>query len=407
MFVVKSNEEIGSHLRELILGRYKSVRLFCRNYLKINNQDDEDPTEIRNLTNRFSQILNGKKSIQTYDLPIISELLGVSCEDILSCGETKVPLTNRRTNYNIAFSNNRADWEEYLSREDCIAAYADEFGKTVLDYAVEFKNYGFIKYLIEQGYIKLISENPDWHDVFNFGAESKIKERPYQHKTAHEEFYENKLLRSQILSLAIANDDIESLEIFRARQLPPQLTADVYSVQISFDEYYDENFIKEITKSHTRVFDYFIQEYELKASNSRFDVGWLYPFVGKVAIESIKSKNNDKALKALSAIIEHNKNVFDKLHKNFLLAAKETKNVFYPGSFQDAIKMVGREFHISVNKDYVSFWPHFIREIEPIAFNIIKVDYSSKDASIQSKINAANDLYNRIIDLPNNLIKNN
>ena len=84
-------------------------------------------------------------------MPIFSELLNVSCEQMLSAGATSVPRTNRRTNYNIAFSTDERDWIDYINREDCIAAYADEFGKTVLDYALEFKNYGFIRFLIDNG----------------------------------------------------------------------------------------------------------------------------------------------------------------------------------------------------------------------------------------------------------------
>ena len=133
MFVVKLDEKIGSYLKSKILQKYRSVRQFCIAYLELANRDADDSDEIRKLCNRFSQILKGNKSIQTYDLPYVSQLLDTSCEDILSCGETKVPLNFRRTNYNIAFSNNELDWAEYLSREDCIAAYADEFGKTVLD----------------------------------------------------------------------------------------------------------------------------------------------------------------------------------------------------------------------------------------------------------------------------------
>ena len=65
-------------------------------------------------------------------------------------------------------------WEEYLSREDCIAAYADEFGKTVVDYAIEFKNYDFIKYLVDHDYITLVVDDPRWNAFPNFGAEKYI-----------------------------------------------------------------------------------------------------------------------------------------------------------------------------------------------------------------------------------------
>lgn len=102
MFELKTNEDIGIYLRELILPKYKTCRKFCIAYLKLKGYND-DQEEIRKLTNRLSQILNGKKAIQTYDLPIFSELLGVSCEEMLSAGAVRKPLLNRRTNYNIAF----------------------------------------------------------------------------------------------------------------------------------------------------------------------------------------------------------------------------------------------------------------------------------------------------------------
>ena len=81
---------------------------------------------------------------------------------MLSAGAVCKPITNRRTNYNIAFSTDERDWIEYINREDCIASYADEFGKTVVDYAIEFKNYGFIRFLIKNGYITLISDVLGW-----------------------------------------------------------------------------------------------------------------------------------------------------------------------------------------------------------------------------------------------------
>ena len=138
MFELKTNEEIGAYLKKLILSKYPSCRQFCIAYIDLTIDFSDDPQdlrsdEIRKLTNRLSQILKGKKGIQTYDLPIFSELLGVSCEQMLSAGAVCKPITNRRTNYNIAFSTDERDWIEYINREDCIASYADEFGKTVVD----------------------------------------------------------------------------------------------------------------------------------------------------------------------------------------------------------------------------------------------------------------------------------
>ena len=82
MFELKTNEEIGAYLKKVILSKYPSCRQFCVAYIDLTIDFSDDPQdlrseEIRKLTNRLSQILKGKKSIQTYDLPVFSELLGI------------------------------------------------------------------------------------------------------------------------------------------------------------------------------------------------------------------------------------------------------------------------------------------------------------------------------------------
>ena len=234
MFELKTNEEIGAYLKKLILSKYPSCRQFCVAYIDLTMDFSDDPQdqrseEIRKLTNRLSQILKGKKSIQTYDLPIFSELLGVSCEQMLSAGAVAKPITNRRTNYNIAFSTDERDWIEYINREDCIASYADEFGKTVVDYAIEFKNYGFIRFLIENGYITLVADDKGYAE-FNFGANTSLKVRPFEARTFEDELYDNKILRTQIIALALEHGDYAVLEEMRAREFPPQLTMTTNSI---------------------------------------------------------------------------------------------------------------------------------------------------------------------------------
>lgn len=250
MFELKTNEEIGAYLKKLILSKYPSCRQFCVEYIDLTMDFSDDPQdqrseEIRKLTNRLSQILKGKKSIQTYDLPIFSELLDVSCEQMLSAGAVTKPITNRRTNYNIAFSTDERDWVEYINREDCIASYADEFGKTVVDYAIELKNYGFIRFLIENGYITLVYDDKRCDDL-NFGARTTLKVRPYEARTFHRELCENKILRTQIISLALENNDYDVLHEMRAREFPPQLMMNYLSLEgVKFDEYYDEIILRQ------------------------------------------------------------------------------------------------------------------------------------------------------------------
>ena len=412
MFELKTNEEIGSYLRELILSKYPSCRQFCIAYLDIsvdysNDINEQRSEDIRKLTNRISQILNGKKSIQTYDLPVFSELLDVSCEQMLSAGAISVPITNRRTNYNIAFSTDERDWIDYLNREDCIAAYADEFGKTVLDYALEFKNYGFIRFLIDNGYITLVSGNSSWKNSFDFGAETSIKTRPYDTKTIHHEFDENVILRTQIISLALENNDYNVLYEMKAREIPPQYSVTPFnSANSKFNDYYDEHFIDAIISSKLKVVKYFCEEYIVDCQwHGEIYSVWLYPFFGKLIEKAIKLKSNKLDL-LLDTAIRHNEDIYNRLKKAILAVAKELKqNYFSNQSFQVVIKDALRDYKVHEDDNVVSFRYHFVKESETILSNIICVNVSSKNSDIQTKIDKLNELYNNIIDIENHLIK--
>ncbi len=154
MFKVKSNEEIGAYLKNIIDEKYESVRKFCKEFL-LETDVEQSPENIRKMQNKISQILKGKKGVQTYDLPVFCKLLDKSCEAILSAGEVFVLEVNRMTNYLIAFSKDENEWKKFMSRENSLIFKTDEYGKNVIDYALEFKNYEIIKLFIDRGYITI------------------------------------------------------------------------------------------------------------------------------------------------------------------------------------------------------------------------------------------------------------
>ena len=124
-----NDKKIGEHLKELIDERgYKTIADFCRNYLKLKYSHQEiTDTILQNERNRFGAILKGDKKIQTHDLPILSELLCVSCEEILSAGKCYAPTINHVTTYEIAQSHDRKVWDEYMKREDRLFLNCDEY----------------------------------------------------------------------------------------------------------------------------------------------------------------------------------------------------------------------------------------------------------------------------------------
>ena len=148
IFIIDS-EAIGKYISGLIDKKFKSSREFCYRWLKENNEP-ADKESIQNRANKLSQIKKGKKNIQIDDLPVFSKLLGVSFERILSAGESGPALPKRVSNYYIAQSKSKKEWQKYINRADKPFLYMDEFGKTILEYAIEFQNYDFIKFLMDK-----------------------------------------------------------------------------------------------------------------------------------------------------------------------------------------------------------------------------------------------------------------
>ena len=138
------NQEIGIYISGLIEREFKSARQFCKAYLQTDGIDEPTKEDIQNMANRLSQIKKGANAIQIHDLPIFSELLNVSFEQILSAGKCGEPKNNRMTNYTVAQSHNEAEWIAYIDEKDKPILNSDEYGKTVLDYAIMFGNYDIL-----------------------------------------------------------------------------------------------------------------------------------------------------------------------------------------------------------------------------------------------------------------------
>ena len=410
MFEVKNNKEIGSYLKKVILSKYPSCRQFCIAYVDLTLKLEDDPNdirsdEIRKLANRLSQILKGIKAIQTYDLPIFSELLGISCEEMLTAGTVRKPILDRRTNYNIAFSQNESDWKEYLAREDYIAAYADEFGKTVVDYALEFKNYKFLRFLINNGYIQFVSNEETWRYGYNFGAKSLIKKKPLERYTLESEFLQERTLRTQLIALALENDDESVLEELRAREFPVQYTVvPGYGNTFKFSDFYDENYIEAIVRANDNIFDYFCQEYFVTSLQAKdYRCKWIFPFFGALIERAIKV-DHKRALLLSDIAITHNKELYDNLKREVLKVAKKQKQIRSSVGFTEIIKDILRDFHINEERNYVSFYAYWCR-CNAVSGLAISVKSKSKQREINDKIDQINELYNKIINIQGNLIK--
>ncbi len=347
MFKVEiNNEKIGKYLSDLIEQQYRSKREFCRAYIRANG---EEPTEnsVASMANRLSQIIKGRKQIQLYDLPHFSELLGISCEQILSAGECSAPVSTRVTNYSIACSKDPCQWQKYIDREDKLILNSDEYNKTVLDYAIEFANYDFIKYLMDNEYIWFINRDDHYGNTI-LGANTSIKHRELhmQDSGLQNELLSNADLRIKIIAMAADQSDTEMLDRLRAREdtyldFNIRLNGSLARLNNPYfpvpSEQTKTRMIRHIANSNEKVLEYFTDTFEIehKYGNNKRN-SFIFPDIAEL-LDQLIAQNSSFAEKALKKALHHNQNTYEKLRN---LALRVKNDAYYS---KESFQAEGRE----------------------------------------------------------------
>lgn len=414
MFELADNEKIGIYLKEKIGEKFKKQRHFCKRYLECKGKVLNDD-EIRKVQNRLIQIIKGNKSIQIYDLPIFCELLDVTCEEILSAGENFAESPKRMTNYSIAFSNDENEWLKYINREDKLILNSDEYGNTVIDYAIRFKNYKFLKFLIEKGFI--------WFDcgdcnkyALTFGAGTSIKKRRFagiddalQYDLATEDE-----LRKEIIALAVQNKDIDILDKMRARELPTLYIEAHYlsGSHPNIKKYYNKNLVNSIIEADYEIIDYFTDEFEIidhvkyKDKSKRCHT-FMFPFISDV-VNGLINNNNGFTEIALKKIISHNQKTYDlliALIDNCITTNLDRCNFEHTEYYEKEItKLVLKYFDYNDDGNIVSFSDTL--NTKGIITNIVYVDAESSNPLINHLIEELNNLFDKIVNIKMKYISN-
>ncbi len=401
MFVLADNEKIGQYLTSHIEERFKSHRLFCKKYLEAMGEE-ANSEQLRKMSNRLSQILNGKKEIQLYDLPIFCRLLEMSCEDILSAGESHVPASLRLTNYAAAFSKDEREWETYITCEDSPILNADEYGKTIIDYALEAENYDFLKYLTNKKYIWFVGA--DKKDCFaGFGAGTSIEKATFPYpKNWHVLDAQLKMrdeLRTHMAALAIHHEDLEMLEQLRAREIPSLYQLSYYSSQPDeYKKYYNTKLMESLTHASDRVLDYFSDEFEIM-DRVGFANRFTFPFLGEL-IERLLKEKNDFSGYMLKDAIQHNQYVYDQLTSLMADAVQSYEQIGYDITnnviINDLTKGILRDLYFYGEGHLVSYFALLPGTKKGLRSNIVRVNAESSNTMINRRISELNSLYDAI-----------
>ena len=423
MFIkVQSNEKIGAYLHKLVKGKYESDRKFCQAYLRLQDIEPTDE-ETRKMHNRFCQIFNGKKSIQVHDLPVVTRLLGVSCEEILSARKQCLPSPSPHiTNYDIARSDKREVWEEYMKREDKLFLNCDEYRKSVIDYALEFKNYKFMKYLLEEGYIWPVDPNKELYTGNGFSTDTKL---PFSgQESRFFNMYLKDQLRTQTIALAIEFGDCEVLDQLRAREVPELPLLTIYGNQAP-DYFINKNddLIEAIAFSgEKKILEYFSKEFVITDHHKR-EHAIMFPFINQVIDIMLENNNETNAELFIRNSIDHNKEAFRTLSEMIKKACQQlydTKKeqidklinaclkTGYNANDERLINKLEKEAvahdlifdNLKIDKnDNVSFLYYDNGIAQGFATNLVKVTSKKGSAETKELVKELNEWYNKVISL--------
>ena len=330
MFTLADNREIGRYLEEQIDEKYESSRAFARKYLEVNKQVADEVAVVK-MNNRLSQIKNGSNSVQLYDLPAFTLLLDISCEELLSAGKCRTPFANRLTNCFVARTNDKGVWKAYAERPDAPILNLDEYGKNIIEYALEFENYGLLSYLMDQNYIYFVG--PDAKDyACNFGAGVKVQRSAFPPRPRDPLIYqmaEDQSLRLRMLLLAVKRGDLEMLERLHAREIPAYYQASALGRTMpaeidgrrrsgidetlrAAEQAAEEELLDAIAEADEKTLAYFAEEFEIK--NMLGEVNrFLYPRLPELAARLLEKGNISGARLLLQSAVEHNRNAYAEL----------------------------------------------------------------------------------------------
>lgn len=413
MFELAEKEEIGKYLRDCIRDcikkkRFRSERQFCQKYLE-KKGEQADSEQIRRMSNRLSQILNGNKGIQLYDLPLFCQLLEVSCEDILSAGKSHVPASARLTNYTVAFSRDEREWESYVNREDSPILNADEYGKTFIDYALEAENYDILKYLMDKQYIWFVGA--DKNDYFvGFGAGTSIEKASFPYpgnwNVLDAQLKMRDELRTNMITLAIRNKDMEMLERLHAREIPTLYQMSFYSSPPNAcEQYYNAKLIEALAHADNKILEYFSGEFKITdfwGYTNRF----LFPFIGGL-IERLLQNKNDFAEYMLKDAVQHIQYVYDQL----VVLVNDTVQIYRDLNYDitnavikdNLTEEILRNFYFCDDGHLVSYNALIPGTKKGLKSNIVRVNAKSSDIMINRRITELNDLCDAICHITPNL----
>lgn len=396
MFRTATNEEIGKYLFKLIdekSDKFKSGRDFCKQYLLLEKGEQPSDDEIQKQANRLSGIKSGKYGLQIQDLGYYTELLEITCEELLSAGKSKPAFPDRYSNYTFAHSTDRGYWERYINNDDKLFLNADEYGKTILDYAFECENYGLIKFLTENNYITIVDNESTKDYVMTFMPPDKAMK--YMSRNANklnDEIINNDKIRTTVVALAIKKNDKYFLTKLRAREIPALYSVCEYGFSTQFDNFessYNDKLTNAVANADKEILGYFSEPFSIKSEHS--EGVFIYPFLGRL-LDKMISENNKNTVYVLERTLDYNSNVLNELSEKIAQSY-----IMYKKYCDDKEAFSGAVKYFDMNDNgvftFMNYDPSDTSNLIKMKSNVIHISKRSKDEKVNELISKINKIY--------------
>lgn len=396
MFRTATNEEIGKYLFKLIdekSDKFKSGRDFCKQYLFLEKGEQPSDDEIQKQANRLSGIKSGKYGLQIQDLGYYTELLEITCEELLSAGKSKPAFPDRYSNYTFAHSTDRGYWERYINNDDKLFLNADEYGKTILDYAFECENYSLIKFLTENNYITIVDNESTKDYVMTFMPPDKAMK--YMSRNANklnDEIINNDKIRTTVVALAIKKNDKYFLTKLRAREIPALYSVCEYGFSTQFDNFessYNDKLTNAVANADKEILGYFSEPFSIKSEHS--EGVFIYPFLGRL-LDKMISENNKNTVYVLERTLDYNSNVLNELSEKIAQSY-----IMYKKYCDDKEAFSGAVKYFDMNDNgvftFMNYDPSDTSNLIKMKSNVIHISKRSKDEKVNELISKINKIY--------------
>lgn len=396
MFRTATNEEIGKYLFKLIdekSDKFKSGRDFCKQYLFLEKGEQPSDDEIQKQANRLSGIKSGKYGLQIQDLGYYTELLEITCEELLSAGKSKPAFPDRYSNYTFAHSTDRGYWERYINNDDKLFLNADEYGKTILDYAFECENYGLIKFLTENNYITIVdNESTKDYGMTFMPPDKAMKYMSRNANKLNDEIINNDKIRTTVVALAIKKNDKYFLTKLRAREIPALYSVCEYGFSTQFDNFessYNDKLTNAVANADKEILGYFSEPFSIKSEHS--EGVFIYPFLGRL-LDKMISENNKNTVYVLERTLDYNSNVLNELSEKIAQSY-----IMYKKYCDDKEAFSGAVKYFDMNDNgvftFMNYDPSDTSNLIKMKSNVIHISKKSKDEKINELISKINKIY--------------